>query len=350
MSAVLKIEKFELATKTHGTTLISTMKRYTRASVDEYSAARDEPRAILLLGHGAGFPKETWEPTIEDLFGLDDSIPLTETMKRSKTGGGLRVREAWALDCQNHGQAAIVNAETLVKDPSILSTSILDLLLTLLLIDIEAIYDYADSFATLYNSGLLGKLDPKFDKVILVGHSAGTVGVTLATSYFNPPSRLPFASLILIDPPIFASTMKDHETEMYKLVAAMTPIRKDRWPSQEAAVKWMEKRVPWNMWDRRVFDAFTKYGLQPLPTPYYPDKQGVTLSTHRSGENNAFTGEIFSFHALHRLSQICNDIPVHLIYGGVNDMFDHEVQDSIVDPKEGRNFASITRLKGVGHL
>ncbi|KAG5733916.1 hypothetical protein E4T56_gene89, partial [Termitomyces sp. T112] len=29
---------------------------------------------------------------------------------------------------------------------------------------------------------------------------------------------------------------------------------------------------------------------------------------------------------------------------------DREVQDSLVDPKEGRNFASITRIKDVGHL
>ncbi|KAG6808921.1 hypothetical protein H0H93_016341, partial [Arthromyces matolae] len=218
------------------------MKRYTRASGENPGA--DEPRAILLLGHGAGFPKEIWEPTIEDLFGLDDSIALTETTPRgsSRAGGGLRIREAWALDCQNHGEAAIVNAETLAKDPSILS-----------------IYDYADSFATLLNSGLLGELNPELDKVILVGHSAGSVGVTLATSYFNPPSRISLIihSLILIDPPIFSTTMKDHQTEMYKLVAAMTPLRKDRWPSHEVAVRWMEKKVPWNTWDRRVFEVFT---------------------------------------------------------------------------------------------
>ncbi|KAG6864013.1 hypothetical protein C0991_001093 [Blastosporella zonata] len=144
--------------------------------------------------------------------------------------------------------------------------------------------------------------------------------------------------------------MQGRETEMYKLVAAMTPVRKDKWPSREAAISWMQARPPWSAWDQRVFDVYAKYGLQSLPTPYYPDKQGVTLTTHRSGENIAFTGEIFSYHALYRLNQICDSIPVHLIYGAENDMFDREVQDSIIDPKEGRNFASITRLQGVGHL
>ncbi|KAG6864014.1 hypothetical protein C0991_001094 [Blastosporella zonata] len=127
------------------------MKRYTRASGD--APGPKEPSVILLLGHGTGFPKETWEPTIEDLFGLDDSVAVTAS-------GGLRIREAWALDCQNHGEAAIVNAETLVKNPNLLN-----------------IYDYADAFASLYRSGLLGTLDPTLDKVMLVGHSAGSVGV-----------------------------------------------------------------------------------------------------------------------------------------------------------------------------
>ena len=41
----------------------------------------------------------------------------------------------------------------------------------------KAIWDYADAFATLYNSGLLGHIDPKKHQVVLCGHSAGAVGV-----------------------------------------------------------------------------------------------------------------------------------------------------------------------------
>ncbi|KAG6809545.1 hypothetical protein H0H92_015843 [Tricholoma furcatifolium] len=292
----LKHEKFTLTTKTNGTPLVCTIKRYTRAT--GYTGGPKEPAAILLLGHGTGFPKETWEPTIEDLFALDDAAPVAGVGP-----GALRIREAWALDCQNHGEAAVVNAATLVKDPGMLT-----------------IYDYADAFASLYNSGILGPLDPEVDKVVLVGHSAGSVGVTLATSYFNPPSRIPFVGVILVDTPIFAPAMKEQESEMYKLVRAMTPLRKDIWASRDAATKWMQTRLPWSAWDRRVFDIYTEYGLQPLPTPYYPDKQGVTLTTHRSGENIAFTGEVFAYHALYRLNQICDAVPVHLIYGGENDM------------------------------
>lgn len=50
--------------------------------------------------------KETWEPTVEDLFQLDS---------------GMLVREAWGLDCQNHGEACTLNEAILSRKPGILS-------------------------------------------------------------------------------------------------------------------------------------------------------------------------------------------------------------------------------------
>ncbi|KAG6895322.1 hypothetical protein C0992_001939 [Termitomyces sp. T32_za158] len=128
---------------------------------------------------------------------------------------------------------------------------------------------------------------------------------------------------------MFATVAKHQKTEMYKLVSAMTPLRKDIWPSREAAVKWMQVRPPWSSWDQRVFDIYTVCLLhcsQKLPRmhlhleirPAVPT-DSILSRQKRSNIDNA---------------QKC----------------DREVQDSIVDPKEGRNFASITRIKGVGHL
>ncbi|KAG6806517.1 hypothetical protein H0H93_002846, partial [Arthromyces matolae] len=97
---------------------------------------------------------------------------------------------------------------------------------------------------------------------------------------------IPFAGLILIDPPIFHPSMWGKETEMYKLVLEMTPSRKDIWSSKAEAIKWMSKRPPFSSWDKRVFDVYAvrktafmtifamgyynrivqEHGLQPLPT------------------------------------------------------------------------------------
>jgi len=292
------------------------MKRYTRLS-DHQTDLRD-PGIILLLGHGAGFFKETWEPTIEDLFKID---------------GKKLVREAWGLDCQNHGEGCTINEDILARNSGILT-----------------IWDYADAFATLFKSGLLGPLDPKLHPVVLCGHSAGAVGVTLATSYFNPPSRIPFSSIILVDPPIWGKEKDGQDSDIYKLVETMTPIRKDIWKTFDEASNWLKSRLPWGSWEERVFAAYVKYGLRSLPTAFYPDKTGTTLATHRMAENIAFTGKLFAYDALNRLNQICAHVPVHLIFGDNADMFERDVQESIINPQEGRTFASVTRLEGVGHL
>jgi pimeloyl-ACP methyl ester carboxylesterase len=52
----------------------------------------------LVLTHGTGFHKELWEPIIERIF---TSNPESD---------GLRIRDAWAIDAPNHGDAAILNA------------------------------------------------------------------------------------------------------------------------------------------------------------------------------------------------------------------------------------------------
>ena len=54
--------------------------------------------------------KETWEATIYELYEMDtgrENLPI--------------IREIWALDCQSHGEAAILNEDVLVRNPGILS-------------------------------------------------------------------------------------------------------------------------------------------------------------------------------------------------------------------------------------
>lgn len=50
----------------------------------------------LIFLHSTSFPKEIWEPTIEDLL-------------RGQTRWGTQIREAYAIDCPNHGVGAVLN-------------------------------------------------------------------------------------------------------------------------------------------------------------------------------------------------------------------------------------------------
>ncbi|KAF5315315.1 hypothetical protein D9619_007549 [Psilocybe cf. subviscida] len=213
------------------------------------------------------------------------------------------------------------------------------------------IWDYAEAFAELYKSGLLGQLDPKKHKVVLCGHSVGSVAVVLATSFFNPSSRLPFSSLILVDPPIWSKKWHGKDNEFYKMVEQMTPTRRDIWMNRREASEWLQSKIA-RAWDKRVFAKYVEHGVRLLPTAFYPDRQGATLTTHRLAESFCYgkAAKFFVYEALDRLNQICAYVPVHLVYGNRNDMFDREPQNSLVNVEDGRSFASIRRIGGVGHL
>jgi hypothetical protein len=80
--------------------LYMTAKRYWLPAFDSHA---NDPNAITLIFlHATSFHKETWEPTIERLFQIA-SLPTN----------ALKIREAWAIECPNHGQSALLNEKAL---------------------------------------------------------------------------------------------------------------------------------------------------------------------------------------------------------------------------------------------
>lgn len=76
--------------------LITTAKRYW---LPELLANADDPSAVTLVFlHSTSFHKETWEPSIEKLLTLS-----------AQTRSKVKIREAWSLDCPNHGEAGHLN-------------------------------------------------------------------------------------------------------------------------------------------------------------------------------------------------------------------------------------------------
>ena len=72
-------------------------------AMKRYPNLDNEPNGFtLIFTHGTGFLKELWEPIIKRIFVAGDAKP-----------NGLRIREAWAIDAPNHGDAATRNATLL---------------------------------------------------------------------------------------------------------------------------------------------------------------------------------------------------------------------------------------------
>ncbi|KAG6868097.1 hypothetical protein C0993_007631 [Termitomyces sp. T159_Od127] len=80
--------------------LITTAKRYW---LPELTANADDPDALTLVFlHSTSFHKETWEPSIETLLVLS-----------ARSRNKVKIREAWSLDCPNHGEAGHLNEPVL---------------------------------------------------------------------------------------------------------------------------------------------------------------------------------------------------------------------------------------------
>ncbi|KAI0640649.1 alpha/beta-hydrolase [Trametes meyenii] len=280
------------------------------------------PRVSLLLLHSVASHKEAWFPMVEHLFELQRTAPTN----------GFTIVEVWAMDSPNHGHAARLNDSLLRDFPN----------------GITGMH-WARAANLLLTSGLMAS----GCAVVGVGHSAGSCIIVQSTDGY-PLDRLLLSSIIMVEPPMMTrDILRRAQTEGAPVLRAAEGalVRKDVWSSRAAAKEWFAKRIPWKRWDPRAFELFIEHGLLDLPTAAYPDtQQGVTLAASRVQESWGYSHHEDGFAALDRLSEICSTIPVHCVFGAVNDFIPVETQAGVMDESAGRRMRSIVRVAGAGHL
>ncbi|KAI0797268.1 Alpha/beta hydrolase fold-1 [Irpex lacteus] len=290
-----------------------TAKRYWNPS--HYSD--DDDALTLVFAHATGYHKEHWEPTIEDLYDV-----ITEAGRDIK----VKIRELWAIDAPNHGDAAVLNEEQLTWG----HTPIFDW------------QEYARSIhAVLTNLGNGINVDFRSRKLVGVGHSMGAVSIILADTFMP---EIKFSSIILVDPMIYKTG-----GPILNFIE-LSARRRDVWPSYEEAYKQFSSRAAYNAWDPRVLKIYVQQGLRDLPSAEYPDKQGVTLKCTKPQELACCRDTIGKARTWAYLPHICSRLPVHFIFGAINDSVSRETQDDmLVNGARGRQ-ASVVRVPGAGHL
>ncbi|KAJ8522117.1 hypothetical protein ONZ45_g1271 [Pleurotus djamor] len=261
----------------------------------------DEDAFTLFLAHGTGFHKEHWEPVLDDLYEII-----------SKPGGP-KIRDAWCMDAYHHGESAILNESVLTQGYHVVCKGI----------DVD--------FST--------------RKLVGIGHSAGAIAMMLSTTY-QPAVR--FDRLHLVEPMILPA----HPPDALDMLESGASKRRDIWPSKKEALEIFLSRPSWQAWDRRILELYVEHGLRPLPTATYPDKLGVTLACPRHLETVSYRDTISRTRAYHFLSTIVRRLPVHILYGAVDDYVPAEVKDDVLDKASGgrHKFASLVRVPGAGHL
>ncbi|GAW10632.1 alpha beta-hydrolase [Lentinula edodes] len=266
---------------------------------------------VLLMAHGTGYHKEHWEPTIEHLFSLESELTSTKSPPTPT------IRECWAIDVQNHGEAAVLNEQITREKPEAWS-----------------IWDYADSFVTLRRDILGSNPSYRDNKFVLVAHSASATAAILATTFFPLPilqTQNIFHSLVLIEPaiaPTPAFIDPALHTPLYRAISLLMTNRKDTWASKEEARVWMEKKIPWGMWDARVLKAYVDFGAN---AHVGDNEAGKRTASKSKGSHKPI-------------------IPIHIVWGDIDDLFSREMKDRLEDSEQGRVFTSVTRVEDVGHM
>ncbi|KAF8164732.1 Alpha/beta hydrolase fold-1 [Crassisporium funariophilum] len=294
-----------------------TAKRYWLPEL-EANTANPAARTLIVL-HSTSFHKETWEPALLDLLN-----------RAVQPESRVTIRDAWAIDCPNHGESAQLNVRAL-KEPEFANFSC---------------EKYAQAVHRFLSAGPEhgARVDFRRRNLVGVGHSLG------ANSILNLQSiepQLSFSSLVIIEPMVSA----EGTHLLAKLRAALVQganRRQDVWPSREAAFELMSKRSRTAKWDRRVIQAFVNHALR-----WQPESNSFRLLCTRQQEVVGiamYLDEEGPTKPVEDLNKICHHIPVHLILGQICDFIPARVQNALTDPKSGRRYASIVKIPNVGHL
>ncbi|KAF9502273.1 alpha/beta-hydrolase [Pleurotus eryngii] len=269
----------------------------------------------LLFAHGVGAHKEQWEPTILSVF------------QRSSLSGvaKARLREAWAFDWQNHGDAAVLNRDALQRRPS----------------PGVSVYEWAKAMSAFMKSDHM-----KGHKIIPIGHSGGAGAVMLTLKDF-PLWAPPHVAFVLVEPTIMSEAqwqvLIDDRMEKMQSSIRMTMKRRTLWPNREDAFAWFRRKYPGTTWDDRVLRAFVDHGMEETP-------EGIRLKCEKDQEASSYSDVEGHFEASKIVTAVCHTIPIHYIWAKDPTYLPLDVRASLSDASYGRKARSIKLIEGAGHM
>ncbi|KAA1466617.1 alpha/beta-hydrolase [Dentipellis sp. KUC8613] len=289
-----------------------------KSSVIRYSSQPTPPPEglVLIVVHSVSAHKEQWVPTLRRLFSATDLSSI-----------GPRISEAWAIDAPGHGDSVQLNLH-LHESPEILSS----------------LSAYSKAISTLLQTNL-STVHPS--RIVAVGHSAGGAAlIPAAIEELQRTGSPPFGCAILIEPSAFDRNMFQYVARIQERVRKMALARKDEWPSRAEALRWLRTHPPWSRWDDEVLEILVSKGMRESPSGHSvvlkcsPQLEAATFHFHIEAQ----------FAAGDQLATMCRAMPVHMIFGAVDDYIHAAAKELMVDPKKGRKMASVQRVARANHM
>ncbi|KAL8721981.1 MAG: hypothetical protein Q9225_001456 [Loekoesia sp. 1 TL-2023] len=204
----------------------------------------DHSTAItIIMGHGVGTSKESYEPLFDELLQCD-----------------LPIRAVWAMDVAHHGASYLMNEDVLGDEPHWFDSS-------------RDMFQMVNYFQE--------QMPPP---VVGIGQSWGAITVSML-AVWHP--RL-FSAIVSIEPMVGRyyrpDLPEDHETKMQaKRTASLLINRKDIWSSRGAASKHLLSNPYYSPFDPRVFERVIKHDLRDIPSESESSPL-VTLTTPKTME------------------------------------------------------------------
>ncbi|KZT09004.1 alpha/beta-hydrolase [Laetiporus sulphureus 93-53] len=268
----------------------------------------------LLFTHCIGAHKELWEPVIAQLFKNKDTAPL--------------IREAWSIDWQSHGDAAVVN-EHLLKSRGV------------------SALEYANGVVALLSSHHL-----QGHSILGIGHSAGATAILLSTLAF-PQDKSPYRGIVLTEPAI--TTREEFEQHREGRTATLAAVfkavdeRRDMWRDRTEALQHFKKRLPFRTWDPRILQLFMRHGLRDVVARENGEIVArVALKCTKLQEKKGYDDDTEPhFAAAERLQTLNQSIQVHCIFGERSDLIPWHTNESML---QLRKMASVQFVECAGHF
>ena len=218
------------------------VKQYVPRKVSDSKASN----VTLIMAHGIGSSKESYEPFYDEL--LNRHLPI---------------RAVWAMDVAHHGASYLLNEDIIGDDPHWLDSS-------------RDMMHMVNHFQELMPPPL-----------VALGQSWGCVTIT-GLSLMHP--RL-FACMVFLEPtfatgPNIWKKDRDNRADRFHRGVAMAK-RQDIWPSLAAARERLRATPYYGSFDARVFERVMKYDLRPASAERCAEvgsSDAVTLATPKAME------------------------------------------------------------------
>ena len=220
-----------------------------RLSLKSYVPKNREPQvgdATLILAHGIGSSKESYEPFLDELVAR------------------LPIRGAWACDVTHHGASYLLNEHIIGDEPHWLDSA-------------RDLLHMINTFAAQMPPPIYG-----------IGQSWGCNNIILLSHFHQ---RL-LAGMVLIEP--YLGTGRGHQaygtdrpTKHSQHRISLLARRRDTWTSREEAAAKLRATPYYAAFDARVFERVVKYDLRDMPTQQHP--HAVTLTTPKAQEVYLFS-------------------------------------------------------------